>query len=155
MTEYGGHPFLMAALFFEMHFKRLQARYRELSASYTKAYYITFIEANATSETRSTSRYKDQVHQASTLAENLDSLEIELLAFSSRVLHMIDKFKVLEDSTTDAQRLYLEKCGFRLKENLRNTLREKDYLQAKNTICRDNARSLIALVSGHDHPPEI
>lgn len=150
MKEYGGHPQFPAALFLELHFRRLGQRYRQLRVRYLSLWYETFGDENMSGVKETALRYRKLIENGSKLAEKSDTLHLETTMFGLRLSDVwkdIDVVASMHSNILPDHQWYLLKHGNLLRDHLKRLEQENVYLKEKSDILRNNAKSLISSVS--------
>ena len=139
MKDSAGHPLLMVALFFELHFRRLRDSYDSL-----KQRYVQHDEEALGEEETSSTLPRTRVGQAIDLHESLLDAESELIALRARLAKLMNSMSFVQDLAPLAMKQYLELHGGIMTDRLLVLGSEIDILHVKTTNVRESVSTLIA-----------
>lgn len=147
MKDVGGHPALMAALFFEMHHRILWNRYEELNNAHILLSFELFRTDDLIKASKDNKMYRAKVGEASKLNERANTLYSEFVGYRPRLYDLIAAIDAIADHGTDSRNAYLKKHGNALKLRLQHLERESEYLQATTALLKDTSALSISSVS--------
>jgi hypothetical protein len=140
----------MAALTFEMAFKRLQNSHASYSEQYVLLNVNTFagdVMADIVNAKRRIAIYNDTANQANQLNEQICSLGDELAIQKLRLDDLLDVAVFMRKHAPADRKDYMHSHGLRLEHNLKQLSLSIQHMQAKTESLKETVATLIPSVS--------